>query len=632
MPTDPDESERSSRLLVDSIPGLVALLTPSGQVAFVNRQILEYTGRPLDELAQWGTNDIIHPDDRAGVIRIFTESIEAGSPYEVVQRLRRADGVYCWFENRGFPLRESDGHIVRWCVLLTDISERKRAEEALREGERETRLIVDSLPGLIVTLTGAGVLERQNDRTREYLGTELPETIRWATNGIVHPEDLPRIHPLFVSGLASGAPFHYEVRLRRSDGAYRWFQLRAHPLRDTDDHVVRWYALLTDIDDRKRADDGIRASESHLRQMTETIPAMLWSATPDGAIEYCNRRFLDYTGFSAEAVMGEGWQKTIHPDDAARVGPLWMSCVATGAQYRVEVRTFHAADQTYRLCAVTALPLLDEQGRILKWHGTIVDMHDWKQAQDELRHTQAALAHATRVTTMGELTASIAHEVNQPLSGVVTNANTCLRMLAANPPDIDGACETARRTIRDGTRAAEVIERLRALFRKEVTTAAVNLNDAVREVMALASSDLHKSGVILHSELAEHLPLVTGDRVQLQQVVLNLMMNASDAMSGVHDRPKQLLLRTEHDNSDHVRLAVRDTGVGFEPQNLDRLFAAFYTTKMTGMGMGLSVSRSIIARHHGRLWAELNDGPGATFAFAIPRRATDQPHAGGASV
>jgi PAS domain S-box-containing protein len=418
--------------------------------------------------------------------------------------------------------------------------------------------------------------------------------------------------------MASEAPGEAEARLRRHDGEYRWFLLRANPFRDESGAIVKWYGTNTDIDDRKRAEEALRASALNLRQMTETIPEMLWSARPDGAIDYCNTRFLEYTGFSMDEVMGDGWQKTIHPDDAPRVAPVWMSCVATGAQYRVEVRTFHVSDRTYRLCAVTALPLRDERGHIVKWHGTIVDMQDWKQAQEELRSTQAALAHVTRVTTMGELTASIAHEVNQPLSGIVTNANTCLRMLAADPPEIDGARETARRTLRDGNRASEVIERLRALFRKaELTTEAVDLNDAIREVIALSSSELHEKRVILRTVLAADLPLVSGDRVQLQQVVQNLMMNAFDAMSGVDDRHRELLIRAERDG-EHVCVAVQDTGVGFEPQGMDRHFAAFYTTKSTGMGLGLSVSRSIIERHHGRLWAEPNDGPGATFSFSIP--------------
>ena len=232
-----------------------------------------------------------------------------------------------------------------------------------------------------------------------------------------------------------------------------------------------------------------------------------------------------------------------------------------------------------------------------------------------------------RVTTMGELTASIAHEVNQPLSGIMTNAGTCLRMLAADPPDVDGACETARRTIRDAHRASDVIARLRALFTgKELTTESMDLNDATREVIALSTSDLQRHRVMLRAELPDDLPLVTANRVQLQQVILNLLRNASDAMAGVDDGPRQLVIRTERDEGDRVRLTVQDVGVGLEAHVMDKLFQAFYTTKSSGMGIGLSVSRSIIEKHGGRLWGEPNDGPGATFAFSIPRdpgRTTD---------
>jgi C4-dicarboxylate-specific signal transduction histidine kinase len=217
------------------------------------------------------------------------------------------------------------------------------------------------------------------------------------------------------------------------------------------------------------------------------------------------------------------------------------------------------------------------------------------------------------------VTASIAHEVNQPLSGILTNASTCLRMLAADPPNVDGARETVRRTIRDAYRASEVITRLRALFsKKDPATESVDLNEATREVIALSLSELQRSRVITRAELADDLPPVTGDRVQLQQVVLNLLLNASDAMSGVEDRPRQLVIRTQRDDGDRVRLTVKDAGVGFEPEGMDKLFEAFYTTKSGGMGIGLSVSRSIIENHHGRLWATPNDGPGAAFSFSIP--------------
>jgi signal transduction histidine kinase len=217
------------------------------------------------------------------------------------------------------------------------------------------------------------------------------------------------------------------------------------------------------------------------------------------------------------------------------------------------------------------------------------------------------------------LTASIAHEVNQPLSGIITNASTCLRMLAADPPDVDGARLTATRTIRDGNRASDVIARLRELFiRKEFTLEPLDLNEAAREVIALSSNDLQRNRVILQSELADGLPFVTGDRIQLQQVILNLLRNASDAMVDVRDRPRQLLIKTEREDAQRVRLAVRDVGIGLSTPSMDSLFDAFYTTKSGGMGIGLFVSRSIVEKHHGRLWAQPNDGPGATFAFSIP--------------
>jgi signal transduction histidine kinase len=248
------------------------------------------------------------------------------------------------------------------------------------------------------------------------------------------------------------------------------------------------------------------------------------------------------------------------------------------------------------------------------------ELAERRQVEERLDKARLELAHVARITSLGVLTASIAHEVNQPLSGIITNAGTCLRMLAADPPNVDGARETARRTIRDGNRASEVITRLRTLYgKKETTSESVDLNEAIREVLALSLSELQRNRVIVQQELADDQLLVTGDRVQLQQVILNLIRNASDAMSAVDDRSRHLLIRTERDKDDRVRLTVQDRGVGFDPQAADRLFESFYTTKNDGMGIGLSVSRSIIESHHGRLWATLNNGPGATFSFSIPR-------------
>jgi C4-dicarboxylate-specific signal transduction histidine kinase len=253
--------------------------------------------------------------------------------------------------------------------------------------------------------------------------------------------------------------------------------------------------------------------------------------------------------------------------------------------------------------------------------GAVQDVTETRIAEDALNKARAELAHVARVMTLGALTASIAHEVNQPLSGIITNASTCLRMLAADPPDLEGARATAQRTLRDGNRASEVIQRLRGLFaHKQPKTESVDLNDAAREVLTLSASELQNNRVTLRTELEEGLPAVTGDRIQLQQVILNLTVNAIDAMREVEDRARSLLVSTVREDRGRIRLSLRDSGIGIDPQSIEKLFGAFYTTKSQGMGIGLAVSRSIIESHDGRLWAAANDGPGATFSFSIPCR------------
>ena len=308
----------------------------------------------------------------------------------------------------------------------------------------------------------------------------------------------------------------------------------------------------------------------------------------------------------------------VHPQDMPLVNDMVNQARTVGADLDCEHR-LQMPGGTVKHLHVMAHGMRHKDGP-LEYIGAVQDVTERRVSEEALGKARSDLAHVGRVTSLGALTASIAHEVNQPLSGIITNASTCLRMLAADPPNVEGAIETARRTIRDAHRASYVITRLRALFvKKDVSIEAVDLNEATREVIALSSCDLQRSRVTLRSEFADDLPPVAGDRVQLQQVILNLLRNASDAMRSVEDRPRRLVIRTQRDEDDCVRLTVRDAGEGFEPQTLDRLFDAFYTTKSDGMGIGLSVSRSIIERHRGRLWAAPNDdGPGATFSFSIP--------------
>jgi PAS domain S-box-containing protein len=611
--------ELSFLRIVDSIPAPVAVMSPDGEIEGVNRSVLEYFGKTFEDLKAWATTDAVHPADLPDVIGVWRRAVETGQPYEIESRHRRADGVYRWFHVRGFPLRDTGGRILRWCVLQTDIEDRKqaeeqfqRSEELLAQGQRLAHVGTFSWRVRTDEIAWSEELYRIFE-----FDPSVPVTLE-RIRARVYPEDLPLLQEMIERARSAAADFEYEHRLLMSDESVKYVHLIGHASRDKHGQL-EYVGAAQDVTRRRLVEEKLRERELNLRQITETIPEMLWSATPEGAIDYCNGRLLDYTGFSAEEIMENGWIKLIHPDDLEPAARAWMSCIKTGTPYRVEVRTIHAADHSYRWCLTKALPLIDQQGRILKWHGTVVDMHDWKQAQEELRNSQAELANMMRVMTVGQLTASIAHEVNQPLSGIITNASTCVRMLNADPPNIEGARETARRTIRDGNRASDVITRLRALFsKKEATAESVDLNDAAREVLALSLSEFQSNRVILRPEFAVDLPVVTGDRVQLQQVILNLLRNASDAMSTVDDRPRQLVIRTERDRGDHVRLTVQDAGVGFAPQVMDRLFEAFYTTKKDGMGMGLSLSRSIIESHHGRLWAAPNEGPGVTFSFSIP--------------
>src|SRR5215831_4968192 len=367
--------------------------------------------------------------------------------------------------------------------------------------------------------------------------------------------------------------------------------------------------------------EALQASERKLAAIINTIPTAAWTTRADGYCDFLSQVWLDYVGMTAEQAQGWGWAVAIHPDDRKKLVEEWQSCLASGAPVDTQAR-IRRFDASYRCFLIRANPLRDESGNIVKWYGTCVDIDDRKKAEEELSRAHSELAHVARIATLNALTGSIAHEINQPLAAVITNASTSLRRLNADPPNVDGARETVMRTIRDGNRASDVITRLRALYtKKEFTLEPLDLNAATQEVIALSLSDLQRNRVILQSELADGLPLVNGDRVQLQQVILNLVRNASDAMESVYDRPRELLIRTEREGLDRVRLSVKDMGHGFPPEAADKLFQAFYTSKKDGMGIGLHVSRSIIEAHNGRLWATSNDGPGATFQFTLPTEA-----------
>jgi signal transduction histidine kinase len=367
-----------------------------------------------------------------------------------------------------------------------------------------------------------------------------------------------------------------------------------------------------------RSEEELRRSEAFLAegQRLSSTGSFSWKVATD-EVTWSEQLYRIYEVEIGVPVTLDAIRARVHPEDLTLLENMFEQAREGTNDLEWQYRLL-MPDRSITYLHAVAHATRDQDGQ-LEYIAAVQDVTGRRMSEEALATARSKLANVARVTSLGVLTASIAHEVNQPLSGIITNAGTCLRMLDANPPNLEGARETARRTIRDGIRASDVVTRLRALFsRDEYRLEPLDLNEVTREVIALTLSDLQRNHVILQSELAKDLPTITGDRIQLQQVILNLLRNASDAMVDVDDRPRQLLIRTEREDDDRVRVSVRDAGVGVAPQNMTKLLDAFYTTKTDGMGVGLSISRSIIERHHGRLWAEGNDGPGTTFSFSIP--------------
>jgi len=378
-----------------------------------------------------------------------------------------------------------------------------------------------------------------------------------------------------------------------------------------------------DLQTLARLGNELEEQRAQLSELFARVPEAVVMLDRESRITRVNPEFTKIFGYTAEEAIGHRIADLITPDDLQEeVESVMHRLVQTGEVFAVE--TVRRRKNGTRVPVSLICVSVSSNGSGNTGYVIYRDISETKRLQDEQRRyheIQLELAHANRVATLGQLSASIAHELNQPLTGIIMNSGTCLRMLTSDPLNLDGAQEAVRRTMRDGNRASDVIARLRALFNKtEPASESVDLNEATREVIALSLGELQASQVIVRTELADDLQRVTADRVQLQQVVLNLLRNAVDAMNAVHDRPRDVLIRTEREDGDCVRLSVKDAGVGFDPRTKDKLFEAFYSTKNDGMGVGLSVSRSIIENHQGRLWADLNDGPGATFSFSVPCR------------
>ncbi len=512
-------------------------------------------------------------------------------------------------------MRDETGRVVKRYAMATDIEDRRQAEAALRRAESELRTTIDTIPALVISAWPDGTLDFINARWKEQGFSEQDLLSDWTA--LVHPDDLPEITKRRQRSLASGDFYEAEARFRRRDGEYRWFLVRALSLRDENGRAVKRYATATDIEDRKRAEDALRRSEALLAETQEL--------TRTGSIGY--DAVTGEVFWSAEGARIFGYDPSIeptlplllqrvHPDD------VWLGQRAIERTNRGEpddafdIRLV-MPDGTLKYVHAVSHALRDASAR--RALRALMDVTAAREAEAALHRAQAELAHVTRVTTLGELTASIAHEVNQPLAAIVTNGQACLRWLGRAVPDLDEARRAVARIVGDADRASEVIRRIRALSQKtDPQKTALNLNEVVDDVVLLVRREVLNHGVSLQLELAPDLPPVHADRVQLQQVIINLLINAIQAMAPVTDRPRTLLVRSRPHEGDRVLVEVQDSGVGIDPENQSRLFDTFFTTKPDGVGMGLSICRSIIEAHGGEVWVSPNAGPGTTFRFTLP--------------
>jgi PAS domain S-box-containing protein len=494
-------------------------------------------------------------------------------------------------------------------ALRKEIAERQRIEKDLRRSEDHLRLVIDTIPELVWSKFSDGSADFLNQRFRDYTGLAVEKGLGEGWLKVFHPEDPASSVEMWRAVFAVGEPFELEARLRRADGKYHWFLLRGAPLRDATGRIVKWYGTSTDINDRKEA-------EGEFRALIDAIPQQIWSGSQDGSLDFCNAQWRAYTGLTLEELKGEGWQRILHSEDRDRVLNAWRESVTTGTPYEQEER-HRGGDGQYRWFLARGVPLRDATGRIVRWYGTNTDIEDRKRAEWALQEVQASLSHVTRMTAMGELVAAIAHEVNQPLAAIVTNANFCLRQFASATADSNKLREAISEIVHDSTRASAVISRIRALLQKRLPERiALDTNEIIHEVVVLLRREITRNRVSLRIDISADLPRVKGDRVQLQQVLINLVMNGIDAMRPVMDRPPELLIKSAA-HAEGVLIQVQDSGPGIAPEVADRIFEPFFTLKSEGIGMGLSISRSIVESHGGRLWAETVSG-GALFQFTLP--------------
>ena len=663
-----ERSPNDVDIVLETVPALMFATRPDGTPTYVNRRLVEYAGRALEGYLATGWQDLIHPDDLVETTRTWGEATAAGSPYRAKFRLRRVDGEYRWFHVSADPLRDNEGRVIQFFGVLVDVD-----DSARREGElRRSREYLAEAQAL--THTGSWAWSRVTNAIL-YWSEEC-----YRVNGFdpadgvpsfessfsrIHPDDRARVVDTIDRHAREGTEFEVGYRLLLPDGRVRDAHVLAHPVHDASGSAVEYIGTIIDVTERRRAEEERQQHVWFLESMdrinlamqrTNQIEHMMSGVVEEAlAIFHSDRAWLVYPcdpqARSCRVVM-------------EHTSPLYPAPVALNQEIPVDgevAKLFHRAldaqgaateglvsaqmqelfgvhamaaivvrargDQPYlfgldqcsgpRTWTSAECRLLEEIGRRLESVLTNLLAHrNLLASQEELRLARERLANASKIATIAELSASIAHEINQPLQAVVANGHACLRWLDAQPTSIDNARRTAERVVRDANAAADVVGRVRALFGHAAPAKVdVDINKSILQVCALMANEMQDNGIALEKALSEELPIVRADAVQIQQVIVNLVRNAVESLGTAQGRPRILSIRSRRDEA-NVVVDIADNGPG--PSDLQKIFEPFMTTKDTGMGMGLAICRSIVEAHAGRLVAERGAAHGVTFRFSIP--------------
>ena len=617
-PDDRERRELPLRDVMDTIPGLVWSALPDGDVEFCNQRWLDYTGMSFNEIKGWGWSKAIHPRDITDLREGWQTALRRSTSFETEARLRRADGCYRWFLIQAVPLRDSNGRIIRWYGTNTDVEELKLAQEELQKQTSRLDQLFEQAPEAVAFLTTDDRIVRVNKEFTRMFGYEPDEVLQCPVNDLIVPEAEIESSRAYTRLLKQGGRVEVETVRRRKDGTEIAVSLLAISVRTTSGEGVVNYAIYRDITERKHSEERLRESEARFQAMADTAPVLIWMTGTDALCNYFNKPWLEFTGRTMEQEVGTGWTEGVHPDDVQGCFDCFLPAFHARKPFRMEYR-LRRADGEYRWVIESGIPRYTGAGEFAGYIGSNIDITDLKRADVErqrLRQLEADLAHINRVSMMGELAASLGHELKQPIAAALTNAKTCVRWLRRDTPDVAEGCEAALRMINDATRAAEVIDRIRSLYRRDTSDRELlDVNEIIREMIVLLHDKADRNSISIRTELDSGLPLVTADRVQLQQVLMNLILNGIEAMN---DGRGELILASKRNDDGQLLVSVRDSGIGLPTGGMDRIFEAFFTTKDQGMGMGLSISHSIIEAHGGKLWASGNSDYGATLQFTLP--------------